>query len=254
MRLNLILPVVNPEQIANPDTCPYSGCGGKHFKRHQAVKKALRDSHYQEVCAVRWSCLKCRRTFRVYPQGVQGSPVSDRVKGIAVMLYLLGLSYGAVELMMVALGVFLSKTSVYRTVQAAAEALPGLKRSQIASGYTSKALGADLTSVKCNGKWLPIGVVVDPINGLVLSIDRLSGEDAQTLQAWIAPIADQIGARVLVSDDADAFKQVADKCGLDQQVCKSHVVRNTEELIMTLTQTIQTSKDASLRALQIEPD
>jgi transposase-like protein len=202
----------------------------------QAVKKPHRDSHYQEVPAMRWGCLKCQRTFRVYPQGVQAAQVGQRVKGIAVMLYLLGLSYGAVELMMAALGIFLSKISVYRTVQAAAEVLPGLKRSQIASRSTTQAIGADLTSVKCNGKWLPIGVVVDPITGLVLSIDQLSGADAQTLQDWIAPIADQVGARVLVSDDADAFKQVADQCGLEQQVCKSHVVRNTEELIATLTQ------------------
>jgi hypothetical protein len=86
--------------------------------------------------------------------------------------------------------------------------------------------------------------MVDPINGLVLpapvpqaqvSIDHLSGEDAQTLQAWIEPIADVVGAHTLVSDDADAFKQVADQSGLDQQVCKSHVVRNTEELITTLS-------------------
>jgi transposase-like protein len=253
MRLNLILPVVNPEQIANPETCPYLGCGGKHFKQRQAVKKALRDSHYQEVRALRWSCVKCQRTFRIYPQGVQAGQVSQRVKGIAVMLYLLGLSYGAVELMMGALGIFLSKTRVYYAVQAAAESLPGLKRSQLVSGYSTKAIGADLTSVKCKGKWLPIGVVVDPFNGLVLSIDKLSGADAQTLQAWITPIADQVGARVLVSDDADAFKHVADQGGLEQQVCKSHVVRNTEELITTLTQAIQAGNDASLAGLQIEP-
>jgi transposase-like protein len=253
MRLNLILPVVNPDQFANPETCPYLGCGGKYFKMHQTVNKALRDSHYQAVHAQRWTCLKCQRTYRVYPQGVQRSPVSQRVKGIAVMLYLLGLSYGAVELMMEALGIFLSKTRVYCAVQAAAQAIPGLQRSQLISGYRTKALGADLTSVKCKGKWLPIGVIVDPTNGLVLSIDRLSGEDAQTLQGWIAPIAAQVGARVLVSDDADAFKHVADQSGLDHQVCKSHVVRNTEELIATLTHVIQTGKDTSLHALQIEP-
>jgi len=253
MRLNLILPVVVPRPIANPETCPYPGCSSKHFKRQQVVKKGLRDSQYPEVQAMRWMCLKCRRTFRIYPQGVHAAQVSDRVKGIAVMLYLLGLSYGAVHLMMAALGIDWSKTSVYRAVQAAAERLPGLKRSQLTRDSPTPAIGADLTSVKCNGKWLPIGVIVDPLSGIVLSIDRLSGEDAQTLQGWIAPIADQLGARVLVSDDADAFKQVADHCGLEQQVCKSHVVRNTEELITTLTQAILAGTDASLAALSIEP-
>jgi transposase-like protein len=48
-----------------------------------------------------------------------------RVKGMAVMLYLLGLSYGAVELMLEALGVYYSKTSVYRAVQATGERVKG---------------------------------------------------------------------------------------------------------------------------------
>ena len=156
--------------------------------------------------------------------------------------------------MLEALGVFLSKTSVYRAVQAAAENVAGMKRNQVVSGCQTKAIGADLTYVKCNGKWLGVGVIVDPLNGLVLSIDHLKGEDAQTLQAWIGPIADQVGAQVLVSDDADALKQEADQNGLDQQVCKSHVVRNTDELITTLSQAIEADNgEPSLAELQLEP-
>ena len=251
MRLNLILPVVT-DRYEEPTHCPRKGCPGKYFQERQEVHKALRDSGIHEVRAIRYSCLRCGHTFRVYPQGVSRAHVSQRLKGMAVMLYLLGLSYGAVELMLGALGLFFSKTSVYRAVQGAAEALPGLKRDQIAKGYQTKAIGADLTSVKCNGKWLPIGVIVDPLNGLVLSIDRLEGEDAQTLQEWIEPIAKTVGAQVLVSDDADALKPVADESGLDHQVCKSHVGRNTDELIMSLSQAVERGADTSLAALQIE--
>jgi hypothetical protein len=171
---------------------------------------------------------------------------------MGVMLYLLGLSYGAVELMLGALGVFLSKTSVYRAVQAAGERVPGMKRNELLGGYQTKAMGADLTGVKCKGKWLPIGVIVDPLNGMVLSIDHLSGEDAETLQEWIEPIAEAVGAHTLVTDDADAFKQ-ADESGLDQQVCTSHVGRNTKELVTTLTQAIERKEDASLQEISIEP-
>jgi len=253
MRLKLILPVVMPEQFEEPQRCRDAKCGGKHFLPWQAVKKNVRDSEYEEVTARRYKCMGCGRTFRVYPQGVLAGQVSQRVKGMAVMLYLLGLSYGAVALMLEALGVYLSKSSVYRAVQTTAEAVPGMKRIEILNGYQTRALGADLTSVKCKGRWLPIGVVVDPINGFVLSIDHLDGEDAQTLQEWIEPIADQVGAHTLVTDDADAFKQAADGSGLDQQVCKSHVVRNTEELILTLSLAIEADQDSSLAELQIEP-
>jgi transposase-like protein len=252
MRLKLILPVVEPNTYAEPVHCPKAGCPGKHFFLFQEVRKNTRDSVYEKVSARRYKCLRCGHTFRVYPLGVSKGQVSQRVKGMAVMLYLLGLSYGAVVLMLEALGVDLSKSSVYRSVQAAGERVPGLKQQDLLQGYRTKALGADLTSVKCKGQWLTVGVTVDPITGWVLSIDKLSGEDAQTLQKWIEPIAETVGARTLVTDDADALKTAADDSGLNHQVCKSHVGRNTDELIANLSQTIQLGRDSSLADLHIE--
>ena len=119
-------------------------------------------------------------------------------------------------------------------VQAAAERVPGLKREAIFEGVRTPALGGDITSVRCNGRWLPLGLTVDDTNGLVLSIDEVSGEDAETLQAWLEPIVTAVGAQLLVSDDADAFKLVADQQGLEHQICKSHVKRSTEAMIEDL--------------------
>jgi transposase-like protein len=128
---------------------------------------------------------------------------SQRVKGLAVMLYLLGLSYGAVSLALEGLGVSLCKSRVYDAVQEAAKQVPGLKRDQVFAGVKTPSLGGDLTSVKCKGEWLPLGISVDPISGLALTIDRLSAEDTKALKGWIEPIAKSVGAQVLVSDDAD---------------------------------------------------
>lgn len=252
MRLSLILPVVEPEQLLEPERCANPKCQGKYFQMRQEVAKNVRDMQYGQVCARRYECLRCHRTFRVYPQGVLAGQFSQRVKGLGVMLYLLGLSYGAVALVLSALGVWMSKATVYRAVQAAAERVPGMKREPFLQGHRAQALGADVTSVKCNGKWLPIGITVDAITGLVLSIDQLTGEDAQTLKAWLGPIVESVDARVLVSDDADAFKIAADESGLMQQVCKSHVGRNTEALIENLSQQIQAGTDRSLAALGVD--
>ncbi len=260
MRLKLILPIIDPEQFEEPKCCADPKCKGDRFVPWQQVRKNVRDSEYEEVIARRYKCLRCGCTFRVYPQGVQKGQISQRLKGMGVILYLLGLSYGASSLMLEVLGAFESKSSVYRAVQATAEAVPGMKRTELRQGYRTKAIGADLTSVKCKGKWLSIGVIVDPINGLVLCVDHLDGEDAQTLKDWVEPIADQVGAHTLVTDDtesaqcvADAFKEVADRSGLDHQVCKSHVGRNTEELIAVLGDLIERHADSSLADLQIEP-
>jgi len=253
MRLNLILPVVEPDHYLAPQHCANPKCKGKYFRLRQEVQKNVRDTRYEQVVVHRYECLRCHRTFRVYPQGILAGQFSQRAKGMGVMLYVLGLSYGAVELMLAALGVRMSKATVYRTVQSTAERVPGLKRGSIFDAYRMRALGADVTSVKCKGKWLPIGITVDPIHGWVLTIDQLSGEDTQTLKDWVAPIAKAVAAHVLVSDDADAFKSVADESGLDQQVCKSHVGRNTQALIENLSQQIQAGADPSLAKIGIEP-
>ena len=128
MRLSLILPRVEPSEITPPSTCLHEGCGGAHFEFHQAVEKALRDTVHSAVTAHRYTCLRCQQTFRVYPKGVTRAQVSQRVKGLAVMLYLLGLSYGAVSLVLEALGAYMCKSRVYDAVQATAQRVPGLLR------------------------------------------------------------------------------------------------------------------------------
>jgi transposase-like protein len=254
MRLQLILPQVIPTEFEEPTRCRWVDCQGKHFEHHQVVDKPLKDTGYGTVSAHRYRCLRCKRTFRVYPLGVTRAQTSQRVKGLGVMLYLLGLSYGATSLALEALGVYMSKSSVYEAVQAAAKKVPGLKRDEVFSELRTPALGADLTSVKCSGEWLPLGLAVDDTKGLVLSIDRLSAEDAETLKDWLEPIAEAVNAELLVSDDADAFKTVADELGLEHQVCKGHVKRNTETFIENLELKVESDEDASLAAIGVTPE
>lgn len=90
MRLRIVLPKVTPEAITVPKRCAYAGCGGSKLYLRQAVAKPLRDTVYHEVQVHRYQCLKCKRTFRVYPEGTTSAQTSQRVKGLAVLLYLLG--------------------------------------------------------------------------------------------------------------------------------------------------------------------
>jgi transposase-like protein len=153
--------------------------------------------------------------------------------------------------MLEALGIWIGKTTVYEAVQAVAERVPGLKRGDLFRGYRTPALGADLTSVKCRGQWLTLGVTVDVLTGTTLSIDQLSGEDAQTLKEWLAPIIESVDARVLVTDDADALKTAADENGVYQQVCKSHVGRNSDALIEQLQASLANGVNSSLEQIGV---
>ena len=254
MRLQLILPRVEPSETDMPSVCPYESCQGRHFRHHQEVDKAVKDTLFDLVSAQRYQCLRCERTFRLYPKGVTRAQTSQRVKGLGVMLYVLGLSYGATSLALEALGVYMCKTSVYEAVQAAAQKVPGMKRHEVFAGVQTPALGGDLTSVKCNGKWLPLGLAVDDTTGLVLTVDALSAEDAETVKAWLDPVVEAVDAQLLVSDDADAFKAVANDLGLEHQVCKGHVRRNTEAFIESMEPQVESDEDGSLVAIGVTPE
>ncbi len=141
MRLNLNLPKVEPNEFEFPKQCPREGCPGMRFMPRQEVRKKLVDAQHPEVTAWRCECKQFGHVIRVYPQGVSQKQISKRVNGMAVMLYLLGLSYGAVEIVLNSLGMGIGKTSVYRAVQSVAEQVPGLKREKLLSGYKTKAIG-----------------------------------------------------------------------------------------------------------------
>jgi hypothetical protein len=253
MRLHLILPRVEPDNITPPTRCPKPTCRSNRLKFHQQVPKPLRDTAVHQVTVHRYRCLKCGHVFHVYPKGVSRDHTSARVKGLGVLLYLLGLSYGATSLAMEALGIYMCKSRIYDTVQQAARRVPGLKRGKVFQDLKSPAVAGDLTMVKCNGRWLPLGLTVDPISGLVLTVDALSGEDAATLREWMAPIAEAVGAEIVVTDDADGFKGVADELGMEHQVCKAHVERNTDALINSLEPDVKQDKDGSLQEIGVTP-
>ena len=99
-----------------------------------------------------------------------------------------------------------------------------------------------------------MGLTVNDLTGLVLTINELSAEDAKTLQEWLAPIVATVGVKVLVTDDADALKTVVDAEDLDQQVCKSHAKRSTAALIQSLKDIVASDADGPLAAIGVPPE
>ena len=105
MRLKLILPKVEPNEIELPKECPREGCRGVQFIPRQEVSKKIVDAQHHEVRAWRYECVECGYVFRVYPKGVNHKQISKRVNGMAVMMMnLLGLSYRAVQIVLNSLG------------------------------------------------------------------------------------------------------------------------------------------------------
>ena len=236
MRIEVRLPKVKPDEYKEPEQCANEGCEGKHFKAHgvKGERKAIRDLKYQEVKSYRWRCLKCDGRFRIYPSGVSRAQQSDRLKAITVLMYVLGLSYGAVSDVMGALGCEVSKTTVYYNVQEAGKKARKRQRKTVKSGGKRPVIGADGTYVKIKGEQVGIEVVVDDESGELLGIDVIVSENGEEVLEVIRDVVEEVDAEVMVSDDHGAYKEVAIELHLEHQICRSHVKRNVEELVKSI--------------------
>lgn len=241
MRIQARLPKVNPDVYEVPEVCPH-GCGGTYFQRHgqHGYQKTLRDSQYSEVTVYRYACLNCGRTFRVYPQGVlKGAQQSARMKGMTILLYVLGLSYGAIEDFTNALGDGVGKTTAYNNVQGAGVAARQAQAVQRRTGGTRAIIGADATYVKVKGVTVGVEVVVDDQTGELLGLDLITQENSEEIRSVIQQVMEEVQGEVLVSDEHSAYPEIAEELGVDHQICRSHVKRNTDDLADSLTRQLQ---------------
>ena len=104
MRLSLLLPPGHPEVYPEVRGCLYAGCGGRHVQHWQTVPKPLRDTQLRYVVAQRYRCVRCRRTISGLSPGRQPRSNHCAAQGVAVMSYVLEMSYGAVATALCALG------------------------------------------------------------------------------------------------------------------------------------------------------
>lgn len=238
MRIEVRLPRVEPEVYDIPEQCPNEKCNGKHYKPHglKSEKKAIRDLRHTGVESYRWRCLKCGRKFRVYPRGVSRAQQSKPLKAITVLLYVLGLSYGAVSDFTSAVACTVSKTTVYYNVQEAGEKARERQRGTVKRGGKRPAIGVDGTYVKIKGEKVGIEVVVDDESGELLGLDIIVSENSEEILDVIKDVAEEVDADVIVSDDHGAYKEVAIELGLEQQICRSHVKRNVDDLVESISQ------------------
>lgn len=242
MHISVRIPQLDPQTIVAPTRCPWKNpktkrrCRGTHFKLHQAhCHKAVRDLRHSQVTAQRYECLKCHHKFRVYPQGVSKDQLTASLKALCVLLYMLGLSYQGVVDLLEALLHPVCKTTVYNQVQAAGKRVRQLRQAW-RKQHTGqiKVLGLDFTHITLNGEEQIVGVASAILSGEPIDIELLESEGSVRVLQWIREIAEEIGAEILVTDDADALKIVADALGCQQQICRAHVNRNVHDLVAAL--------------------
>ena len=113
--VTLRLPNVKRKTETRPKKCPY--CQGGTFQRWGKVPKPVRDSRCRNVQVYRYRCCHCRRTFRYYPEGVDQADQTLRMRKLAAIYWVLGMSLRSVTLALAPFGGKLSHMSVWRDLQ-----------------------------------------------------------------------------------------------------------------------------------------
>jgi hypothetical protein len=107
--------------------------------------------------------------------------------------------------------------------------------------------------VKVKGVKVGLQVVIDDASGELLGLELVSSENPTEMLDILREVAQEVGAEVLVSDDLDAYKEVADELGLDHQICRKHVKDNVDALVDELRLQIQRT-EAVPEAADLTPE
>jgi len=214
----LKLPEVKAEKGERPQKCPY--CSGEIFQRWGRVKKPLHDHRITEVQVYRYRCCRCRRTFRDYPGGVDRADQSQRLRKLAALSWLLGLSYRGLAGLFAVFGVQISRMSAWRDVQEQAQ-----QEQKAREWRPVRVLGVDGAYVRGEGDTQAVLVAIDLGNGQPVALAKLDEKDPKAVKKFLEPLVQRLGVSVIVTDDLASYKKVSQELELEHQVCQFHVRR-----------------------------
>jgi hypothetical protein len=174
MKIRLLIPDVNAHPTDRPRACVY--CAKAILQRHGTVPKPIKDHEMGRVETHRYKCTCCHRIFRHYPQGVTAKDQSQRTVVLAALMYGLRLSCSAASHLLWALGVEVSKMSVWRDAQEAGEALR--RKRPVGKVWV---LGADETVYKVSGQEVVVGFLTDAGGERTLGFEVLTEGDGHAV-------------------------------------------------------------------------
>jgi len=227
----LQLPSVKQKKETRPKQCVY--CEGETFQRWGKIQKPVRDNRYRSVKVYRYRCCHCHRTFRYYPDGVDRADQTERLRKLAAIYWTLGLSLRGVSIVLSSFNVRLSHMTVWRDLDEAAQRLRKSREWQ-----PVRVLGLDGAYPLAKGRKRPVLVAVDLGAGQPVSIGYVDESNPQAVRRFLEPLVQRLGVSVIVTDDLFSFRIVAEKLGLEHQVCQFHVRRWVGRTLHELRETV----------------
>jgi len=198
--------------------CPQ--CGRTNGNIHSREgRRAIRDLKARQVVQRRMKCPWCGVTWTIRCGGVRsGRRRSDRLRGIGVILYMLGLSYRAVETFLQCLECSGGKSSIERDVAEAGERARGL-HSQ-APRMKVRVLGVDGTGAAMAGRDAGMLFFVDIDRGRLVCVEAVNEEDTMEVRAHVAQVMGEVSAEELRTDEHSVYEGIVEEGA--HRLCLTH--------------------------------
>ncbi len=229
--VTISLPDVKVKTENRPETCPY--CSGETFQRWGRISKPVKDNRFHTILVYRYRCCHCHRTFRYYPCGIDRADQTLRLRKLSAILWVLGMSLRGTCTALSVFGVQLSHMTLWRNLQEQAELLEKQRHWK-----PVRVLGIDGLYPLGKGRKQAVLIAVDLGDGGVVAMGRVNEYDPWAVRRFLEPLVQRLGVSVIVSDDLITFHKVAEKLGLEHQVCQFHVRRWVGRALYQLRETV----------------
>jgi transposase-like protein len=185
--------------------CPH--CGRNNGRVHSGLcYRPVSDLKVQTIPQRRMKCPWCGVTWTLRAGGVlAGHHRSRRLEGIGVVLYMLGLSYRAVERFLPLLDCRGGKSSIERDVTGAGQRAGDLHRQS--PGVRVRVLGVDGTGAAMAGRDAGVLFFV-ALDGRLIGVEPLHEEQTQKVRDHVAKVFAEVGARELRTDEHSVYEGI----------------------------------------------
>jgi len=198
--------------------CPYCGRNGSNI--HSGVRwRPVRDIRIQRVLQRRMKCPYCHSTWTLRCKGVEpGRQRTQRLLGMGVLLYMLGLSYRSVEAFLRCMDCPAGKSTVERDVTEAGQKARVLHRE--APRMRVRILGVDGTGDARAGAKGGLLFYVDIERQKLLLVEPLQESDTAKVRRHVRRVLQKVGAEELRTDEHSVYRGI----GADRRhrICLTH--------------------------------
>ena len=175
-----------------PQCCSY--CGSSILQRWGRVSKPIRDATGMLTDIYRYRCIECERTFRHYPKGVDRANQTLRIRQIAGLTWLMGMSTRDVVETFKDVGLKVSRSTVWREGKRLAGVLDALEATNNGRRYSIDKNYVHKVSTK-----LGVVVALSAKNGREVVLGTLDEHNPRVVKSWMESLVDGIEIEVSVS-------------------------------------------------------